>query len=95
MVRLLVERYDTNMKWAGFDPSFKQPMCLATLKSCDTTKQSVCGWQYIRSPTGVVHSGEGNYGCHSHNAKLFERIEHSGIQSGKNVNKRRLLHNAL
>ena len=28
----------------GFDPSFK---CLSTLKSCDTTKQSVCGWQYI------------------------------------------------
>ena len=27
---------------AGFDPSFKRPTCLATLKSCDTTKQSVC-----------------------------------------------------
>ena len=31
----------------GFNPSFKRPTCLATLKSCDTTKQSVCGWQYI------------------------------------------------
>ena len=27
---------------------------------------------------GVEHSGEGIYGCHSHNAKLFERIEQSG-----------------
>ena len=25
----------------GFDPSSKRPACLATLKSCDTTKQSV------------------------------------------------------
>ena len=29
---------------------------------------------------GVEHSGEGIYGCHSHNAKLFERTEHSGIR---------------
>ena len=28
---------------------------------------------------GAEHSGLGIYGCHSHNAKLFERIEHSGI----------------
>ena len=27
---------------------------------------------------GVEHSGEGIVGCRSHNAKLFERIEHSG-----------------
>ena len=33
--------------WVGFNPSFKHPTCLATLKSCDTTKQSVCGWQYV------------------------------------------------
>ena len=33
--------------WVGFDPSFKLPTWLATLKSYDTTKQSVCGWQYI------------------------------------------------
>ena len=46
----------------------------------DTTKQSVCRWQYIRSPTGVEHSGEWIYDCHPHNAKLFERIEHSGIR---------------
>ena len=31
----------------GFNPSFERPTCLATLKSCDTMKQSVCGWQYI------------------------------------------------
>ena len=50
VVHLLAEWYDTksNIKsWTGFDPSFKRPRCLAALKSCDTTKQSVCGWQYI------------------------------------------------
>ena len=30
-------------KRKSFDPSFKRPTCLATLKSCDTTKQFVCG----------------------------------------------------
>ena len=30
-----------------FDPSLKRPACLVIEKSCDTTKQSVCGWQYI------------------------------------------------
>ena len=29
--------------WTGFDPSFERPACLATLKSSDRTKQSVCG----------------------------------------------------
>ena len=62
----------------GFDPGFESPTCLATLKSYDRTKQSVCGSQYIRSPMGVEHSGEGIFGRRSHNAKLFERIEHSG-----------------
>ena len=28
-------------------PDVKLLVSLATLKSCDTTKQSVCGWQYI------------------------------------------------
>ena len=32
-----------------FDHSFGNLACLATLKSCDTTKQSLCGWQYICS----------------------------------------------
>ena len=31
----------------GFDPGLKRLTCLPTLKSWDTTKQSVCGWQYI------------------------------------------------
>ena len=30
----------------GFDPGFEHPTCLATLKSSDRTKQSVCGWLY-------------------------------------------------
>ena len=34
---------------------------------------------YISAPPwGVEHSGEGIVGRRSHNAKLFERIEHSG-----------------
>ena len=32
------------------------------------------------SPMGVEHSGEGFYGCRSHNAKPFERIQHSSIR---------------
>ena len=57
------------------------PTCLATLKSSDRTKQSE-----------VEHSGDGIFGRHSHNAKLFERIEHSGSRVGyKNVNKQTLL----
>ena len=35
------------------------------------TKQSVSGWQYIRSPTGVEHSGKGIKGCHSHNIYIY------------------------
>ena len=31
----------------GFDLGFERPTCLATLKSSDRTKQSVCGRQYI------------------------------------------------
>ena len=29
---------------------------------------------------GVEHSGKGIFGRRSHNAKLFERTEHSGSQ---------------
>ena len=32
------------------------------------------------SPMGVEHSSEGIYGFRSHNAKLFEQTEHSGIR---------------
>ena len=35
---------------------------------------------YIRSPMGVEHPGQRIFGCRSHNAKLFKRIEHSGIR---------------
>ena len=47
MGRLLVEWYNTqsNVKLDGF--RFKRPTCLATLKCCDTTKQSILGWLYI------------------------------------------------
>ena len=62
----------------GFDPGFERPACLATLKSSDRTKQSVCESQYIRSPMEVEHSGEVIVGRRSHNAKLFERTEYSG-----------------
>ena len=31
----------------GFDSGFECPTCLATLKSSDRTKQSVCGWLHI------------------------------------------------
>ena len=41
---------------------------------------------------GIEHSGKGIVGRRSHNAKLFERIEHSGSREGiKNLNKRMLL----
>ena len=33
--------------WMGFDPGFERPTCVATPKSSDGTKQSVCGWQYL------------------------------------------------
>ena len=31
----------------GFNPSFENLVCQATLKRCDTTKQSICGRLYI------------------------------------------------
>ena len=36
------------MSQLGFDPSFENLACLATLKSCDTMKQSV--WITIYAP---------------------------------------------
>ena len=35
---------------------------------------------YIYAPPRRLGTGEGIYGCHSHNAKLFERIKHSAIR---------------
>ena len=40
--------------YMGFDPGLGRPTCLATLKSSDRTKQSVCGWQYIRKQTAAA-----------------------------------------
>ena len=59
--------------------SLKRPVCLATLKSCDTTKQSVDKIIYAPFPE-VVHSSEEINDCHPRNGKLFKRIEHSGIR---------------
>ena len=77
MIRLLAERYDTNsnVKLGGFRSQLQ-----ASYVSSHTTKlwynEIVFLWM------GVEHSGEGNYSCRSHNAKLFERIEHSCIRLG-------------
>ena len=59
-------------------------VCLATLKSSDKAKQSVCDklMTIYTLPHGVEHSGERIFGPRSHNAKLFERIEHSGSREG-------------
>ena len=38
---------DWRLSQPGFDHSFGNLACLTTLKSCDITKQSVCGWLYI------------------------------------------------
>ena len=61
---------------AGFRSQFWESRVWITLKSCDTTKQSVWGWQYmLLYSRGVELSGEGSNGCHSRKARLFEWIE--------------------
>ena len=42
----------------GFDPGFEHPTCLATLKSSDRTKQSVCGWQYVYIYIYIFNEGK-------------------------------------
>ena len=42
--------------FAWLDPGFERPTCLATMKSSDRTKQSVCGWQYIYLKKTVLSS---------------------------------------
>ena len=44
MCGLMAELYDckSNVKLGSFNPSLKHPKYLNTLKSCDTTEQSVC-----------------------------------------------------
>ena len=57
---------------------------LNNFKELDFTKTEIINdsiqyiyiYIYIRSPMGIEHSGEGILGCRTHNAKLFERIEH-------------------
>ena len=67
---------DKKNQESGFDPSFENLACLATLKSCDSTKQSVCGWQYMLPyPCGIDLSSEVTNGCYSRKARLFEFSE--------------------
>ena len=59
---------DWRLSQPGFHPSFVNLACLATLKSCDTTKQSVCEWQYIYI---YIYGGVRLFECalHIHNYK--------------------------
>ena len=85
-----------HMSQPGFDPSFENLTCLATLKSCDTTKQSICGWQYMLPyPCGLELSSEGSNGCHSHNARLFKWIELWVAIKQIYVNKTNVMHKFL
>ena len=63
---------------------------IATLKSSVRTKQSVCRWQYIRSPMGVEHSGEFSAAARimQSSSKELSTLVADRI---KNVNKRLLL----
>ena len=88
VVGLLAELYDTksNVKLGGFR------FHLQALHVSSHTKElwyneTVCLWMTIYTPPmRIEHSSEGIYGCHSYNALLFERIEHSGVRKGINVN---------
>ena len=82
MVRLLAERSDakSNVKLGGFRSRLE-----ASYVSSHTEElwynETVCQWLTIYTlPHGVEHSGEGIFSCRSHNANLFERIEHFGIR---------------
>ena len=77
------------MSQPGFDHSFENLACLATLKSCETTKQSVCGCQYMFPyPCGVELSGERSNGCHLCKARLFEWVKLSVAVKRIYVNKK-------
>ena len=47
------------------------PACPATLKSCDTTKQSVCARKIYTPLLGFKNFGEGINSCYPSNRKLF------------------------
>ena len=48
---------------SGFNPSFGNLPCLATLKSYDTTKESVCGWLYIYIYIYNLPGKKNEYAC--------------------------------
>ena len=76
------ERYDTksNVKLGGFRSQLQAPYVSRHTEEL-WYNETVCLYMTIYTLShGVEHSGEGIYGCHSHNAKLVERIEHSGIR---------------
>ena len=62
-----VTRYPTDVKSAGFPSLLEASRGRATMKSCDTTKQSVNDnlyiYIYICSPPWVEHSGREFSGC--------------------------------
>ena len=71
--------------------------CLATLKNCDTMKQSVCEWQYIYSPTlvGLSSLAREVNGCYKRKARLFKWIELSVAGKGMYVNKTNMIQKRL
>ena len=71
MVRLLAERYDTksNVKLGGFRSQLQASDVSSRTEEL-WYNETVCLWMTIYTLTHV----EGNYGCRSYNAKVFERI---------------------
>ena len=70
----------SNVKLGGFRSQLQASFVSSHTEELCCNK-TVCLWMTIYTPpTGVEQYGEGIYDCRSHNAKLFERIEHSGIQ---------------
>ena len=67
----------------GCDPSFENLTCLATLKSCDTTKQFVCGWQYIYIYIYIYTYTYIHVTVHTHNFCSLRRV--SMISSNKTM----------
>ena len=52
-----VVRYQVQCKvWRVSIPAWNHSTCLATLMSCDTTKQSLFGWQYMNMKIFVIYT---------------------------------------
>ena len=82
VVRLLAEQYGTksNVKLGGFWSQLQASYVFSHIEEL-WYNETGCLWMtYIYTPPRGLSTGEGIYDCHSHNAKLFERIEHSGIR---------------